>query len=117
MDIGCGSNHLNSPWFCRALHLLGAKAVGVDFNDLEGENFEHHKLDITVPGALNLFPDHSFDGINMRGLAYLHCIKDEELRGVIEKEIPRQINRLLRPDGKIIVVQLDRYPDTCPINC
>src|SRR3989344_3058045 len=72
LDIGCGSTtpELNDrsfePWLCRALHELGAHPVGVDIGEIDTEKFEHYQLDLSKPGALNLFPDKSFDGVNCR---------------------------------------------------
>ncbi len=51
------------PWFCRILLELGADPVGVDRGDLSQEAFEHYPVDLGQPGALDFFPDHSFDAV------------------------------------------------------
>jgi hypothetical protein len=58
-----GYTALFEPWFCRMLFDLGAVPVGVDFGDLEQEIFEHQRVDLGKPGALDVFSDASFDAI------------------------------------------------------
>jgi SAM-dependent methyltransferase len=106
LDIGCGSASsedglLFSPWFCRALQELGAHPVGVDIGDLEQEKFEHYQLDLSKPGALNIFPDHSFDAINIDSFLDSPSlrIRSSVPIGEIEKEIGSQAKRLLKPTG------------------
>jgi hypothetical protein len=42
---------------------LGAYPVGVDFGNLEGEAFEHYRVDLGQKGALDFLPSHSFDAV------------------------------------------------------
>ena len=75
LDLACGSNESRSPvtgrrtsafepWMCRLLLELGARPVGIDIGDLDGEAFEHHRVDLGVPGALDFLPTGSFDAIH-----------------------------------------------------
>lgn len=124
LDIACGSNGSefgdtpHAPWFCRSLKELGANVVGVDIGDLNGEEFEHHKLDLSVPGALDIFPDHSFDAINSVAFFDSPRLMMEHIRlsstviasdsGLINrtmKEIGSQIKRLLKEDGKLLNIK------------
>ena len=58
-----GYTTLFEPWFCRILVELGADPVGVDMGDLEGEAFEHYRVDLGQPGALAFLLSHSFDAV------------------------------------------------------
>jgi hypothetical protein len=132
LDIACGSNSsklpssffLNSlfggrsvrenreftalfePWFCRILLELGAVPVGIDFGNLEGEDFIHHNVDLGKPGALDFLPDHSFDGIQDSRLfgspEFTAQFPHQADRLKVAQEIVRQEKRLLKPDGIII---------------
>jgi hypothetical protein len=94
------------PWFCRILLELGAIPVGVDFGDLEGEKFQHHHVDLGLPGALDFLPDHSFDGIQDSRLfgspEFTAEFPHQADRLKVAHEIVRQEKRLLKPDGIII---------------
>ncbi len=94
------------PWFCRILLELEAHPVGVDLGDLDGEAFEHYKVDLGKPGSLNFLSDHSFDAIQDSRLfgspeftAQFHHQKD---RIDVAKEIWRQEQRLLKTNGILI---------------
>ena len=74
LDIASGSNSSRSPttgkrtamfepWFARLLLELGAEPVALDGGDLEGELFEHHRVDLGKPGALDFLAAASFDGV------------------------------------------------------
>ncbi len=137
LDIGCGArsetfetdefNKLDvkegkapsrsfEPWFCRALHELGADTVGIDIGNLKGEEFEHYEVNITKPGALNFLPDKSFDGINLHlvlsspelGL-WTTSSGDERAKQNIADELKKQMKRLLKDDGKELTVEFDKY--------
>lgn len=115
LDIACGSNSSHSPvtgrqtaefepWMCRLLLALGARPVGIDIGDLDGEAFDHHRVDLGVPGALDFLPTGSFDAVHESRL-----FGSPEFRGVyagesdrIRREIHRQERRLLRPGGILI---------------
>ena len=115
LDIACGSNSSRSPltgrrtvefepWMCRLLRELGASPVGIDIGDLAGEAFEHHRVDLGVPGALDFLPTGSFDAIHESRLfgspefRAAHRRQTERVR----REIHRQERRLLRAGGVII---------------
>lgn len=115
LDIACGSNSSRSPvtsrrtaefepWMCRLLLELGARPVGVDIGDLAGEAFEHHRVDLGVPGALDILASGSFDAIHESRL-----FGSPEFRAAygrrteaVRREIHRQERRLLGPDGVLI---------------
>jgi hypothetical protein len=115
LDIACGSSSSRSPvtgrataefepWMCRLLLELGARPVGVDIGDNEGEAFEHHRIDLGRPTALAFLATGSFDAIHESRLfgspefraAYGAATED------IRREIHRQERRLLRPGGILI---------------
>ncbi len=115
LDIACGSNSSRSPvtgrqtaefepWMCRLLLELGARPVGVDIGDLSGASFEHYRIDLGVPGALDVLATGSFDAIHESRLfgspefQAAHGSATERVRG----EIHRQERRLLRPGGILI---------------
>jgi hypothetical protein len=115
LDVACGSSSSRSPvtgrptsefepWMCRLLLELGAHPVGLDIGDLAGEAFEHHRVDLGVPGALDFLPTGSFDAIHESRLFGSpefrsgHGPATERIR----REIHRQERRLLRPGGTLI---------------
>ncbi len=115
LDIACGSNSSRSPvtglqtsefepWMCRMLLALGAHPVGIDIGDLAGEAFEHHGVDLGVPGAMDFLPSGTFDAIHESRLfgspefRAAHGPSTERIR----REIHRQERRLLRPGGILI---------------
>jgi len=133
LDIACGSNtskapaavHINSPfgkvrlgraregytalfepWFCRILFHLSADAVGVDFGDLAGEDFVHHRADLGQPGALDFLPDRSFDAVQDSRLfgspEFTAKFRKMADRVKVAEEIVRQEQRLLKPGGIVI---------------
>ncbi|HEY3217942.1 MAG TPA: hypothetical protein VGK15_02515 [Candidatus Limnocylindria bacterium] len=116
LDIACGSNSSRSPdsgartavfepWFCRLLLELSADPVGVDAGDLEGEQFEHHRADLSKIGALDFLADASFDRIQDSRLfgspEFLATLARSE-HAPIKAELRRQERRLLKPGGVII---------------
>lgn len=117
LDIASGSNSSRSPttgrrtalfepWFARLLLELGAEPVALDSGDLDRELFEHHRVDLGRPGALDFLPDASFDGVQDSRLfgspefrkAYPGRRDHERVRA----EIARQERRVLKPDGVLI---------------
>jgi len=115
LDIACGSNSSRSPvtglrtaefepWMCRLLLALRAHPVGVDIGDLAGEAFEHLRVDLGVPGALDFLASGSCDAIHESRLfgspefrsAYAPATEQ------VRREIHRQERRLLRPGGILI---------------
>jgi hypothetical protein len=117
LDIASGSNSSRSPttgkrtsmfepWFARLLLELGAEPVALDGGDLDGERFEHHRVDLGRPGALDFLAAGSFDGVQDSRLfgspefrkAYPRA-RDHER---VKDEIARHERRVLKPDGVII---------------
>ncbi len=115
LDIACGSNSSRSPatglrtaefepWMCRLLLALRAHPVGLDIGDLAGEAFEHHQVDLGVPGALDFLPTASFDAIHESRLfgspefRAAYGLATEQVRS----DIHGQERRLLRPGGILI---------------
>jgi hypothetical protein len=115
LDVASGSNSSRSPvtglvtaafepWMCRLLAELAAHPVALDIGDLEGETFEHHRVDLGLRGALDFMPSGSFDAIHESRL-----FGSPEFRAVygpstdrVRAEIHRQERRLLRPGGILI---------------
>jgi hypothetical protein len=94
------------PWFCRLLLELGAHPVGIDLGDLDRETFEHYHVDLSLPGALDFLPDHSFDAVHDSRLfgspEFTEQTRDRADRLKIAQEIRRQEKRLLKADGIVI---------------
>ena len=94
------------PWFCRILLALDAHPVGVDIGDLDGETFEHYRVDLGREGALNFFPDHSFDGIQDSRLfgspEFTSQFPHRADRLKVAREIRDQERRLLKEGGVLI---------------
>ncbi len=119
LDIACGSKsaELNpigkrkydyEPWLCRALHKLGAKAVGVDIGSNHGEEFEFHQTDLSEEGALGrIFDssrDSSFDVINSTNFLgnvspLLLYMTNTDERNRMKTKIFGEALRLLKEDG------------------
>lgn len=133
LDIACGSNtsrapsslYINTPfgekrigrpkkgytaqfepWFCRILLELGANPVGVDFGNLEGEAFEHYRVDLGQKGALDFLPAHSFDAVQDSRLfgspEFTAQFPKRSDRLRVAQEIRREEQRLLKADGIVI---------------
>lgn len=117
LDIASGSNSSRSPatgkrtalfepWFARLLLELGAEPVALDGGDLEDERFEHYRVDLGRPGALDFLATASFDGVQDSRLfgspefrkAYPRRRDHERAKA----EIARQERRVLKPDGVLI---------------
>jgi hypothetical protein len=117
LDLASGSNSSRSPktgrrtalfepWFSRLLVELGAEPVAIDLGDLEGEPYEHHRVDLGKPGALEFLPAGSFDGVQDSRLfgspEFLAAYPGSGHRARVKAEIKRQERRLLRPDAVIL---------------
>jgi hypothetical protein len=117
LDLASGSNSSRSPqtgrrtalfepWFSRLLAELGADPVAIDLGDLDGEGFEHHRVDLGAAGGLDFLPDASFDGVQDSRLfgspEFLEGYPGPEHRASVKAEIKRQERRLLRPGGALI---------------
>jgi hypothetical protein len=94
------------PWFCRVLLPLGAHPVGIDFGNLEGEAFEHYRVDLGQKGALDFLPSHSFDAVQDSRLfgspEFTAQFPDPADRLKVATEIRRQERRLLKANGRVI---------------
>jgi len=94
------------PWFCRILLELGANPVGIDMGNLDGESFEHHKVDLGRPGALDFLPDRSFDAVQDSRLfgspEFTAQFPNRADRRKVAEEIWRQEQRLLKAAGIVI---------------
>ncbi len=134
LDIACGSNtsrapasiHINTPfgeksigsssgrgytaqfepWFCRMLLELCADPVGIDFGNLEGEAFEHYRVDLGQQGALDFMPAHSFDAVQDSRLfgspEFTAQFPKRADRLRVAQEIRRQEYRVLKPNGIVV---------------
>jgi hypothetical protein len=117
LDIASGSNSSRSPttgrrtalfepWFARLLLELGAEPVALDAGDLEAERFEHHRVDLGQPGALDFLPDASFDGVQDSRLfgspEFRKAYPQRRDHARVRAEIARQERRVLRPRGVVI---------------
>jgi len=94
------------PWFCRILLELEANPVGIDMGDLEGETFEHYRVDLGQVGALDFLPGHSFDAVQDSRLfgspEFTAEFPDPGDRLNIAAEICSQEHRLLKAGGLVI---------------
>jgi hypothetical protein len=94
------------PWFCRVLLQLGAHPVGIDFGNLEGEAFEHYRVDLGQSGALDFLVDQSFDAVQDSRLfgspEFTAQFPDPDDRLKVAVEICRQERRLLKAGGCVI---------------
>ncbi len=94
------------PWFCRILLELGAHPVGIDLGDLDGEAFEHYKVDLGVPGSLDFLPDGSFDAVHDSRLfgspEFTAQFPRRADRLRVAGEIRQQERRLLKANGVVI---------------
>jgi hypothetical protein len=94
------------PWFCRILLELGARPVGVDLGDLEGEAFRHYRVDLGQQGALDFLPSRSFDAIQDSRLfgspEFTAQFPQQADRLKVAREISRQEQRLLKAGGILI---------------
>jgi len=117
LDIASGSNSSRSPttgkrtamfepWFARLLLELGAEPVAVDGGDLDGERFEHHRVDLGKPGALDFLAAASFDGVQDSRLfgspEFRKAYPRQRDQKRIKAEIADQEHRVLKPDGVVI---------------
>ena len=117
LDIASGSNSSRSPttgkrtamfepWFARLLLELGAEPVALDGGDLEGERFEHQRVDLGKPGALDFLAAASFDGVQDSRLfgspEFRKAYPRQRDHDRIKTELARQERRVLKPDGVVI---------------
>ena len=117
LDIASGSNSSRSPdtgkrtalfepWFARLLLELGAEPVALDSGDLEGERFEHHRVDLGRPGAMDFLPAASFDGVQDSRLfgspEFRKAYPRKRDHERVKSEIARQERRVLKPNGVLI---------------
>lgn len=123
LDIASGSNSSRSPttekrtamfepWFARLLLELGAEPVALDGGDLDGERFEHHRVDLGRSGALDFLTAASFDGVQDSRLfgspEFRKAYPRQRDHKRIKAEIARQEGRVLKPDGVVIHSDIPR---------
>ena len=117
LDIASGSNSSRSPttgkrttlfepWFARLALELGAEPVALDAGDLDGERFEHHRVDLGRTGALDFLADASFDGVQDSRLfgspEFRKAYPRQRDHDRVRAEIARQERRVLKPEGVLI---------------
>lgn len=117
LDIASGSNSSRSPttgertalfepWFARLALELGGDPVALDIGDLEGELFEHHRVDLGRPGALDFLAAASFDGVQDSRLfgspEFRKSYPRKRDHQRVKAEIARQESRLLKSHGIVI---------------
>ena len=123
LDIASGSKSSRSPttgkrtamfepWFARLLLELGAEPVALDGGDLDGERFEHHRVDLGKPGALDFLAAASFDGVQDSRLfgspEFRKAYPRQRDHKRIKAEIADQERRVLKPDGVVIHSDIPR---------
>jgi hypothetical protein len=101
-----GHTALFEPWFCRILLELGADPVGIDLGNLDGETFEHYKVNLGQPGALNFLAEHSFDAVHDSRLfgspEFAAQFPNTQDRLKVAVEIWAQEQRLIKAKGIVI---------------
>jgi hypothetical protein len=94
------------PWFCRILLELGADPVGVDIGSLDSESFEHYRVDLGQPGALDFLPARSFDAVQDSRLfgspEFTAQFPAQAERLKVAAELVRQERRVLKAGGIVI---------------
>lgn len=115
LDLGCGNNEFLDtdpsiptrqfePWLCRALKIIGANPIGVDYGTLENETFTHYTVNLAEPNCLAMIPDHSVDLANASFffnspiLNFLLNLNQDRVR----QNILPQLERILKPDATFI---------------
>lgn len=115
LDLGCGSGYpcedgvIYPPWVCRILYEIGMTPVGIDVRQLD-EEFECHRIDLTDPEMLDIFPDASFDLATEHYLFDSMPHRDDMPR--IKGELMRQMRRVVRLGGYFITNTF--YSDPAP---
>jgi hypothetical protein len=117
LDIASGSNSSRSPttgkrtalfepWFARLVLELGGDPVALDGGDLDGERFEHHRVDVGRTGALDFLLAASFDGVQDSRLfgspEFRKAYPRKRDHERVKAEIARQERRVLKLDGVVI---------------
>ncbi len=112
VDLGCGSTggtydasmfgRSFEPWISRALVEIGAKPIGFDVGNLDGEEFEHHHVDISLPGALDILPDDSADLFLASLLLDSPEMGERDPLNKIRTILNPQIKRVLKDGGAVI---------------
>ena len=117
LDIASGSHSSRSPdsgkrtalfepWFARLVLELGGAPVALDAGDLDGEPFEHHRVDLGRSGALDFLADAAFDGVQDSRLfgspEFRKAYPRKRDHERVKVEIARQERRVLKPGGVII---------------
>ena len=114
LDLGCGASEVNSntlrprldgdykPWFCRAIHCLGGKIIGVDMGDLSQERFTAYNVDLSEPDSLKYILDQSIDVAT--AIAFFNSPSMPK-RGfqTIKTNILNQLERIVVPEGFLLI--------------
>ncbi|MEK6968133.1 MAG: hypothetical protein AABX51_05885 [Nanoarchaeota archaeon] len=129
LDLGCGApNSFDNydplefgscrqfePWLCRALSefehnpsaydfKIGPHPIGIDISHLDHERFERYRVDISVPGSLNVVIDHSIDLVNVSellGSATLNERIGKDYKS-FRATLLDQTDRVLKPEGILL---------------
>jgi len=123
LDIASGSNSSRSPttgkrtamfepWFARLVLELGAEPVALDAGDLDGERFEHHRVDLGKIGSLDFLAAASFDGVQDSRLfgspEFRKAYPRQRDHERVKAEIARRERRVLKRDGVVIHSDIPR---------
>lgn len=128
LDLGCGSTAHSydyvgmqnekygkrdyEPWLPRALHLLGVKVIGVDYGNLDEEEFQHlSHTNLLNPFSLKSIPDNYIDLAHARQLytspqlekmltiPYSTNNSSDYISKKLESTLIPQLNRIVKPEG------------------
>lgn len=117
LDIGCGAmnsldrsdetpENLYEPWFCRLLHHLGFKVVGLDITSNETEKFENYKVDL-CSDSLSFLEGKNFDIATESGFL-ISPLLERALGGfrhveAFKKRLIKQLESIVKPNGYFII--------------
>lgn len=114
LDLGCGAKRNSpptayrkedegkgvfdsfQPYLCRAIHLMGGRAIGIDFGNLSDEPFEHYKKDLTETNCLDNFASDSVDVAVERAFFSSPSLI---YHNFITKSLLPQVDRIVKPNG------------------
>lgn len=103
---------MGSPWFARLPLRLGAEPVALDVGDLDAERFEHHRVDLGRPGALDFLAAASSEGVQDSRLfgsqEFRKAYPRHRDHDRVKDENARQERRVLKSDGVIIHSDIGR---------
>lgn len=104
LDLGCGTiNYILGekfePWLARGLHEIGAKVIGIDKGNLNGELFKHYSIDLRNPNSLDFLKNNSIDLAGAFSLFDAPSLTHP--KETFELLLP-QLERILKPEGVFI---------------